>query len=136
MLDIDHFKSYNDTFGHPEGDILLQQLANVLQRNLRGNDIAARTGGEEFSMILPDTDIEGAIGAGEKVRYMIAGHPWDLRPVTASLGIATRVFNKTSTMDTSSLISEADTALYHSKRQGRNRLSHCCDLDIESPANE
>lgn len=135
MLDIDDFKSYNDTFGHPEGDILLQQLANVIQGNLRGNDIAARTGGEEFSVILMDADAEGAVRVADKLRYMIASHPWDLRPITVSLGITTRTFTSSSDIDTSSLISEADTAMYNAKRHGKNRLSHFSNLDIESPAN-
>ncbi len=136
MLDIDDFKAYNDNFGHPEGDILLQQLANVIQRNIRGNDIAARTGGEEFSVILTDIDAEVAVGVADKLCCMIANHPWELRPVTVSLGITTHTFNRSSAIDTSRLISEADTAMYHAKHQGKNQLRHFGNLDAGKPAND
>lgn len=121
MLDVDHFKSYNDTFGHPIGDEVLRQVSDLLNESARAEDLVARYGGEEFVVLLPATDSRGAIDVAERMREAIETHPWSKRGVTASLGIATIC---PSTLYASSLVEEADRALYLSKAQGRNRVTH------------
>jgi two-component system chemotaxis response regulator CheY len=125
MLDVDQFKSYNDTFGHPAGDAVLSELAAMLLKNAREHDLVARYGGEEFVVLLPATDTSGARLLCERTRAMIERHAWRLRPITASFGVATLDL---STMSPAQLIDEADQALYHSKRRGRNRVTHYHDL--------
>ncbi len=121
--DIDHFKSYNDTYGHPAGDSVLVAVSNIILRSLRPTDLAARVGGEEFTLLLPDTDRVGAVAAAERLRRAIAHARWPHRPVTVSLGVATwwPTDNSTSTAE---LIAQADKALYRSKADGRNRVTH------------
>ena len=125
MLDVDQFKSYNDTFGHPAGDAVLSELAAMLLKNAREHDLVARYGGEEFVVLLPATDTSAARLVCERTRAMIERHGWRLRPITASFGVATLGLG---TMSPAQLIDEADQALYHSKRRGRNRVTHFYDL--------
>ncbi len=121
LMDVDYFKLFNDTFGHPAGDDVLKAVAATLQRTARSVDTVARYGGEEFAVILPDTDFSGAMVVAERCRRAIAGEPWDKRPITVSVGVAT--FTKTTT-DAATLVKEADDALYRSKQAGRNRVNH------------
>jgi diguanylate cyclase (GGDEF)-like protein len=122
MLDLDNFKSVNDSYGHPQGDVVLQQVARVLRESSRDADAPARYGGEEMALILPHTDLEGAFAIAERVRVAIEelriprlDHQGDLH-VTASLGVtASADGNKDA------LIAAADDALYAAKRQGKNR---------------
>jgi diguanylate cyclase (GGDEF)-like protein len=126
ILDLDHFKSLNDTHGHEAGDQALTQAATVIRGLLRGQDIFARIGGEEFAGYLPDTDIESAIRAAERLRAGIA----DIRlPVgietatfTCSIGV-TPINAKTDTLE--SAMKRADAGLYAAKREGRNRVRQC-----------
>lgn len=120
LLDVDHFKSYNDAFGHPAGDEALQCVAHLLQTNTRTSDLVARHGGEEFAILLPQTDREGALVHAETLRAHIERYSWPLRPVTASIGIATTTPQDGFSL---SLIQHADQALYLSKSNGRNRIS-------------
>ncbi|MCS3903058.1 diguanylate cyclase (GGDEF)-like protein/PAS domain S-box-containing protein [Methylohalomonas lacus] len=129
MLDIDEFKAYNDTYGHPEGDILLQQLANVLQNSIRASDVAARIGGEEFAVILPETNVDDARRVAEKLCRSIAGYPWDLRSITVSIGVTTKAVEHSMTTDSSVLLSRVDAALYYSKSHGKNRATHSNSID-------
>ena len=115
ILDIDHFKRFNDTHGHPEGDRVLVAVAEVLQRHSRDGDIATRYGGEEFLVILPKTGLEQAVEAAERFRAAIEKHT----PVTASLGVASM---GTGMPDIHELVQRADRALYRSKQAGRNRV--------------
>ncbi|MCS6776342.1 MAG: diguanylate cyclase [Chloroherpetonaceae bacterium] len=126
LMDVDHFKKYNDTFGHPEGDRVLRQVAHLLQANSRSTDFVARYGGEEFAVLMPTTDAEGALRAAERLRSAIEQAEWPLRPVTGSFGVATLV-NYDQTPD--ALIAAADRALYLSKQRGRNCATHARDLD-------
>ncbi len=129
MLDVDQFKPYNDKFGHPAGDSLLADLAATLLDNARDHDLVARYGGEEFVILLPGTPAEQARLFCERTRAVIESKPWPLRPITASLGVAT---NTPATANASQLIDEADQALYHSKKLGRNRVTHFRDLALVS----
>lgn len=121
MLDLDHFKAINDAWGHIVGDAALVETANLLRSNLRGHDVCARWGGEEFLILLPCSDLEQAQTVAEKLRARVAGHR--LRHaggevgVTLSLGIAVRQPG----MTTDDCIQAADDALYEAKRGGRNR---------------
>ncbi|SEI37490.1 PAS domain S-box-containing protein/diguanylate cyclase (GGDEF) domain-containing protein [Allopseudospirillum japonicum] len=128
MLDIDHFKRINDTFGHACGDIALKQLADAFRYNLRDTDIAARLGGEEFSLLLPDTQLEDAQQLAQRLRLYVEEMQVACCPenqdkqsfsFTISLGV-TQLMPEDPRIDTS--LSRADKALYTAKNQGRNRV--------------
>jgi len=130
LLDVDHFKSYNDTFGHPAGDEVLQAVAQILGQNAHETDMAARYGGEEFAVLLPQTDAAGAWVIAERTRRAVANHPWPHRPITVSIGVAYLL----PVVDTGSqLIARADQALYQSKAGGRNLVSAASVLDCHDP---
>ncbi len=121
MLDLDHFKSYNDEFGHPAGDDAIRTLAAIIRENIRDYDLVARYGGEEFAVLLPTTNARSAVLMAERLRMAVASHDWTLRPVTSSIGVATSTI---STFDGDELVKQADSALYRSKTRGRNRVTH------------
>lgn len=123
VLDLDHFKSVNDRYGHPVGDKVLQSAAEVMRQALRPSDHAARTGGEEFTVILPETDTKEAAMAAERIRSGIASTSTPLADgtslrVTVSIGMATFPKHAESA---EALVRVADEALYSAKREGRNR---------------
>ncbi len=124
LLDVDHFKQYNDAFGHPAGDDVLRRVARLLETSTRGLDQVARYGGEEFVVILPQTGADGARVIAERVRAAVVSGPWDRRPITVSIGVCTLTLG-TPTPD--ALIASADAALYCSKAGGRNRVTHSGD---------
>ena len=120
MIDVDHFKRLNDRYGHPAGDHVLRNLAELLASTFREMDLVARVGGEEFAAVLPGTELCDARMAAERVRYTVASHPFffenqELR-ITISLGVATAEPGD----DIVSLTKRTDEALYNSKRSGRN----------------
>lgn len=119
MIDVDFFKSYNDTFGHTEGDKTLKMVAAALKETLRGADVAARYGGEEFSILLPQTTGEEAETIAERVRQRVEKTEFPNRKVTVSIGIANCSFEMNSCEN---LIAAADKALYEAKRKGRNNV--------------
>ncbi|MEO8041959.1 MAG: diguanylate cyclase [Acidobacteriota bacterium] len=119
MLDVDQFKSYNDTFGHPAGDTALKIVASILQDILRGDDVAARYGGEEFAILLPQTTSTEAAAIAERLRQRIEHTEFPKRKVTVSIGIAS-CSNEIDTPD--DLIGAADHALYEAKNHGRNNV--------------
>jgi diguanylate cyclase (GGDEF)-like protein/PAS domain S-box-containing protein len=124
MLDVDHFKQFNDTYGHDIGDSVLKELGGYLKKNTRGEDLACRYGGEEFIVILVDTDIVSASKKAERMREEIAEkisihHLADTLKITVSMGVATC---PTHGQNTAELIKAADTALYLAKEGGRNRV--------------
>jgi two-component system, cell cycle response regulator len=125
VADIDHFKQVNDTYGHDVGDTVLREFSVRLKRNTRGIDLACRLGGEEFVIIMPDTDIARAYQVGERLRACVASENFTINPelsirVTASVGLGTleRVEDTPETM-----FKRADNALYAAKRRGRNRVA-------------
>ena len=135
MIDVDHFKSYNDSYGHLAGDEVLKTLATLLLKAARGSDYAARYGGEEFVILLPENDPDSAVAFGERLRNMIEEHRWPHQDVTISIGIGTIQFQGQEIWEekdwVSMLVSSADRALYQSKREGRNRVTHSRSLDEE-----
>ena len=129
MVDVDHFKLYNDSYGHVGGDEVLKQVASVLQRTARRpSDVAARFGGEEFALVMPSTPLEGAIVIAETFRKGVEALalPHRASPtaphVTVSLGSVTVLPAPGGAPNPTALISAADQALYEAKRSGRNRL--------------
>lgn len=124
ILDIDHFKAVNDTYGHDIGDAVLREFSARLKRNIRGVDLACRFGGEEFVVLMPDTDIGQADIVAERVRQSIADKGFEVgtpRPlvVTVSVGVS---LNEGQADTPESMVKRADVALYRAKRQGRNRV--------------
>lgn len=117
MIDVDNFKAYNDTFGHPEGDNLLRQLGQTFQKQLREVDIVCRYAGDEFTIILPDTKVEGARRAAEKIKKAVEDFAF-LKPVTLSIGIA--AYRKE--LSQHELIVNVDKALYRAKKEGKSRI--------------
>jgi len=125
MIDVDHFKKYNDTFGHLHGDKVLKEMAILLKRNTREIDTVARFGGEEFIILLPDTDKKGTVSVGEKLRKLVESHRFldsyseAITPITISAGISSYPDDVREIDD---LIDHADIALYDAKDSGRNRV--------------
>ncbi|MEN6625178.1 MAG: GGDEF domain-containing protein [Candidatus Sumerlaeia bacterium] len=121
MFDIDHFKNFNDTYGHQMGDAVLQEIGRLVKANIRFNDLGARYGGEEFAIILPETAIDGALIQAERLRQSVANFiiPTEGTSIniTISLGIAQLETGINSVED---LIRAADKALYQAKNEGRN----------------
>ncbi|MBV9216009.1 MAG: sensor domain-containing diguanylate cyclase, partial [Acidobacteria bacterium] len=119
MLDVDHFKSYNDEFGHPAGDVALKMVGHVIRETLRAADVAARFGGEEFSILLPQTTAEEAAMIAERIRHNVEYADFPHRKVTITIGVASCSAELCSSPN---IISAADKALYDAKRSGRNRV--------------
>ncbi len=132
MADVDYFKQYNDSFGHPAGDEALQAVARELSRQSRQVDIISRYGGEEFSVLLPAADWQGAMAVAERIRAATAQISHLHQGLTLSLGVATtdvEIHMMDIQHQCSELIARADRALYTSKQTGRNRVTHAkfCD---------
>jgi|GEM_PF-4976638 len=120
IIDIDHFKSINDTFGHISGDYVLKEFSHTVQANISGNDIAGRWGGEEFLLILPNRGLDSSFAIAEKLREAIENTQFErIGRVTASFGVS--VYIDGDSVD--STIKRADIALYESKESGRNRVT-------------
>jgi len=122
VMDVDKFKNFNDTYGHLAGDQVLEKLAQVIKQSVRSEDIPSRFGGEEFTVLLPSTEISTAWRISERLRTSVAAMrvPWEtpLPKVTISLGVF--AFDKDSELDTVGILRRADEALYVSKAKGRN----------------
>ncbi|HJQ61363.1 MAG TPA: GGDEF domain-containing protein, partial [Burkholderiales bacterium] len=124
LFDIDHFKRFNDTWGHEAGDLVLKSVADVIRQNVRGSDIACRYGGEEFIVVLPEATRNVAVERAETIRrdiermQLLLGDQ-KLDRVTASFGVA---LYPTHADDAEGLVRSADDALYQAKDQGRNRV--------------
>ena len=116
--DVDHFKQYNDAFGHPAGDEVLQTIAEIMRESTRKGDCCARYGGEEFVIVLPDTAAADALDTAEHIRARVAAKKFNGRKMTLSIGVAT--FPEDAD-DAEAIIAVADEALYQAKREGRDR---------------
>ena len=119
MIDVDNFKTYNDSFSHPEGDKALKLVAHCLKDTLRGADIAARYGGEEFSILLPQTNSAEAETIAERIRQRVEATSFPNRQVTISVGVASC---SKIVCDAQEIVANADKALYEAKRNGRNNV--------------
>lgn len=120
MIDIDHFAAYNEQYGHIEGDVVLKLLAQKIGEAVRGSDCVYRYGAEEFAVMLPETDINGAMIIGGRVRELLNGAPWPKQAVTCSIGIG----SMEGMMDTAGLVGRAERALHWVKEHGRNAVQH------------
>jgi diguanylate cyclase len=138
MTDIDHFKTFNDNYGHLIGDQVLRLVAMSLRQNVKGQDITARYGGEEFAVVLPNTVLRSAITLGDQIRRVVMNKELmkrstgeNLGRVTISVGVASLRAGDTP----QSLIERADICLYAAKRSGRNRVISEADpeVSISSP---
>lgn len=125
MVDVDHFKKVNDTYGHLAGDEVLKKVPECIMKNIRATDMTARYGGEEFAVILPDTSISQAADVAERIRKSIEEHSFiisvDPKQIHCTVSIGVAVSTTEDTME--SLIARADKALYHVKNTGRNKVA-------------
>ncbi len=120
LMDVDSFKSFNDTYGHLAGDQVLRLVGRIATDTVGSRGIPARYGGEEFAVLLFDTPAEEAVVIADEVRAALEGYNWDLRSITVSVGVSTRI-NGTAGAD---LLRQCDTALYMAKGTGKNRVVH------------
>ena len=133
MIDVDHFKNYNDDFGHLAGDQVLKTVADAIRGPLRPNDLVARFGGEEFAVLLPETTVRNAQTIAERLRERVTKADTgmldrkQLPAVTISLGIAGRQQGYSLDM----MIAAADVAMYHAKRNGRNRVEVAANVSAD-----
>ena len=138
LIDIDHFKSVNDTYGHRAGDQLLISLADLLKRNSRGSDIICRFGGEEFLIALPDTDCATAAARAEEYArgFSDAGARWQGQQISATLSAGVASFPEQAE-DADKLLRCADIALYQAKKSGRNRVvAYSGEMRLQIPATD
>lgn len=122
ITDIDHFKQFNDSYGHQQGDIVLKETARIVKEAVRKIDLAARYGGEEFAVILPETELESAVAVAERIRKRIDENqfPGQADPLHVSISIGVAQYNLEVDKDKRDLIERADRALYKAKDSGRN----------------
>jgi diguanylate cyclase (GGDEF)-like protein len=119
MADVDHFKAYNDAFGHPAGDEVLKRVGTLMRESTRTIDCVGRYGGEEFAVVLPETDVAGGLEVAERIRTRVEAERFPQRTITLSIGVA----EYPKDADTpESIIAVADAALYEAKREGRNQV--------------
>ncbi len=132
MIDIDLFKSVNDTYGHDAGDEVIKAVAEILQNHKRTSDIGGRLGGEEFALILPEATLDRAASAGERLRQLVADHIVIAqgRSISVTISVGASVCHA-DTSGIEELLKQADVALYQAKRSGRNRV---CQFDPYQPA--
>lgn len=134
MIDLDHFKQVNDTYGHMAGDAVLRKIAARMSSLMRPYDAIGRYGGEEFLLVLPDCDREYAAGIADRLRLSVGSAPLDtpqgMIPVTISLGVAVSSGEGTRTVN--ALVQEADSALYRAKEMGRNRVEIVFEAEARS----
>jgi diguanylate cyclase (GGDEF)-like protein len=125
MLDIDHFKTVNDTWGHPVGDAALQRVSEVIQSKIRLDDVLARYGGEEFAVIARDTTLDGCVRLGERLRGALVDAPFfhHGRPIELRVSIGVAAVPHPEIKDADGMVRASDEALYRAKNGGRNRVS-------------
>jgi diguanylate cyclase (GGDEF)-like protein len=134
LCDIDHFKSVNDTYGHPAGDVVLRGVARTLLKEARATDVVARHGGEEFAVVMPETDAAGALVIAERIRERVKALVFETGQgklsVTLSLGVASFPQDAAAKAE---LVERADACLYHAKRHGRDRSVSASSLRAAAP---
>ncbi len=134
MVDADHFKAINDTYGHEVGNQALKHLAQILTNEVRTTDIVCRFGGEEFTIIFPETHLNLAVKVADRIREEIASHPLSIDTgeirMTASMGAS--VYMKTSILDMEGFIDSVDKYLYEAKQSGRNCICHIDYSELRS----
>ncbi|HEY0007474.1 MAG TPA: EAL domain-containing protein [Tepidisphaeraceae bacterium] len=121
MVDVDHFKSFNDAFGHPAGDTVLQKVAQVVQMAAGKGNVVARYGGEEFAVLMPGSDADSSLALAERIRREVESASVPQRGITVSIGVSTLVGGESVGR---ALLEQADAALYAAKSAGRNRMAH------------
>jgi len=124
MSDIDHFKKFNDTYGHQQGDLVLKEVAALIKNNIRNIDIPARYGGEEFAIILPETELSDAITVASRLRKEVEKHqfPGQDLPLHVTISLGVSQYNPEIDHEKKSFIGRADSALYKAKNSGRNKV--------------
>lgn len=122
MFDIDHFKDVNDTYGHPVGDRVLESLGDLCRQHFRTQDVIARIGGEEFAVLLPETDHEGALEVAERFRSLVEQSTFLLEDTSLRITVSIGVTTSTGVESVDELFSAVDDALYEAKESGRNRV--------------
>ncbi|MBA1148218.1 sensor domain-containing diguanylate cyclase [Ectothiorhodospiraceae bacterium WFHF3C12] len=122
MIDLDHFKAINDTYGHSAGDLVLRELVDVLTANLRANDLLGRIGGEEFAALLPETTLDDAATLAERLRAAVNAAPIAVESTPLGLTVSIGVVVRGGDDDVAALLRRADMALYEAKRLGRNQV--------------
>lgn len=126
MVDVDHFKSVNDAYGHETGNLALKHLAEILRSEVRTTDIVCRYGGEEFAIVFPETHLNLAVKVADRIRELIANSPIPFEGgeinLTASMGAS--VYMKTSVLDFEDFVDSVDKYLYEAKQSGRNCICH------------
>jgi diguanylate cyclase (GGDEF)-like protein len=138
VIDVDHFKDINDSYGHDMGDLVLRDYASILGVQSRGYDLGGRLGGDEFVWILPRVEKDGALAAAERLREAVEQHQFGSNKtafrLTTSIGLTTYLPSKTEQPTPAQMLKVADLALYTAKREGRNRVSHLPLLDAPAAA--
>lgn len=124
MIDIDHFKKVNDSYGHQQGDIIIKEVARIIKTNIRSIDIPARYGGEEFAVILPEINLTEAVLVAERLRKNLNDHVFRIKDLQlqVSVSIGCAQFDHEKDLDKKDFIERADSALYKAKKTGRNRV--------------
>ncbi len=119
LIDVDFFKKINDTFGHDKGDSIIKQISALLKQNIRDSDICARWGGEEFLILAPNSDLDGALILANNLKELVEKNNFEIKEnITISVGVST--FNDNASQE--KLLKSADIALYKAKENGRNRI--------------
>ncbi len=134
LVDADHFKAVNDTYGHETGNLALQHLADILRGEVRTTDIVCRYGGEEFAMIFPETHLNLAVKVADRIREQIANRPVvvDDSEVRLTVSMGASVYMKTSVLDRNDFVASVDKYLYEAKQSGRNCICHIDYSDLRS----
>jgi diguanylate cyclase (GGDEF)-like protein len=134
MVDIDHFKSVNDTYGHETGNLTLKYLAEILRNEVRTTDIVCRYGGEEFAMIFPETHLNLAVKVADRIREQIASRPVaiDDGEIKLTVSMGASVYMKFSVLDLNDFVASVDKYLYEAKQSGRNCICHIDYSELRS----
>jgi len=134
MVDVDHFKAINDTYGHEAGNVALKSLADILSSEVRTTDIVCRYGGEEFAMVFPETHLNLAVKVADRIRKQIASQPVaiDDGEIKLTVSMGASVYMKFSVLDFNDFVASVDKYLYEAKQSGRNCICHIDYSELRS----